>query len=70
MWFHIKALEPGINKVITFWLGADSKEDLDKILKKKNIFLIFLIFYTMLIKVLPMFWVEKMKCWELTELKI
>ena len=33
-WFHIKALEPGINIVITFWLGADSKEDLDRILKK------------------------------------
>ena len=37
MWFHIKALEPGINTVITFWLGADSKEDLDRILKKKKI---------------------------------
>ena len=30
-WFHIRALDPGIKKVITFWLGADSKEDLDKI---------------------------------------
>jgi len=37
MWFHIKALDPGINKVLTFWLGADSREDLDKILKKKKI---------------------------------
>ena len=37
MWFHIKALDPGINKVLTFWLGADSREDLDKILKKKQI---------------------------------
>ena len=36
-WFHIKALDPGIKKVITFWLGADSREDLDKILKKKKI---------------------------------
>ena len=37
MWFHIKALDSGIKKVITFWLGADSREDLDKILKKKKI---------------------------------
>ncbi len=37
MWFHIRALDPGIYKVITFWLGADSREDLDKILKKKKI---------------------------------
>ena len=36
MWFHIKALDPGIDKVITFWLGADSRKDLDKILKKKK----------------------------------
>ena len=28
---------PSIDKVITFWLGADSREDLDKILKKKKI---------------------------------
>ena len=37
MWFHIKALDTDINKVVTFWLGADSREDLDKILKKKKI---------------------------------
>ena len=39
MWFHIKARDMRIfrpeGKVITFWLGADSREDLDKILKKK-----------------------------------
>ena len=37
MWFHIKALDPGIKKVTTFWLGADSREELDIILKDKNI---------------------------------
>ena len=41
MWFHIKARDMRIfrpeGKVITFWLGADSREDLDKILKKKKI---------------------------------
>lgn len=37
MWFHIKALYPNINKVITFWLWAKSREDLNKILKHKNI---------------------------------
>ena len=37
MWFHIKALNPKVSMIIQFWLGADSKEDLDKILKKKKI---------------------------------
>ena len=36
MWFHIKAYETSIEKTITFWLGADSREDLDKILKNKK----------------------------------
>ena len=36
MWFHIKAYDTSIKMTITFWLGADSKEDLDKILKKKT----------------------------------
>ena len=37
MWFHIKALDPSIGKVITFWLGADSEKEIRKILKKKKI---------------------------------
>ena len=37
MWFHIRAVDPDIKKVTTFWLGADSRKDLDKILKKKKI---------------------------------
>ena len=36
-WFHIRALQPSIDKVITFWLGANSRKDLDKIIKKKKI---------------------------------
>ena len=36
MWFHIKAYDPSIEKTYTFWLGADSREDLDKILKNKK----------------------------------
>ena len=38
MWYHIK-IKPGngILSKSTFWLGADSREDLDKILKKKKI---------------------------------
>ena len=37
MWFHIRAYNTSIKKTVTFWLGADSREDLDKILKKKKI---------------------------------
>ena len=37
MWFHIKAYDTDIKKTYTFWLGADSRKDLDKILKKKKI---------------------------------
>ena len=46
VWYHIKLKENdnykyGSNASIlsktTFWLGADSREDLDKILKKKKI---------------------------------
>ena len=36
-WFQIRALDPSIDLVITFWLGASSRQDLDKILKKKKI---------------------------------
>ena len=35
-WFHIRAYDTDIKKIYTFWLGADSREDLDKILKKKK----------------------------------
>ena len=35
-WYHIKAYDTDIKKIYTFWLGADSREDLDKILKKKK----------------------------------
>jgi|10_taG_2_1085330.scaffolds.fasta_scaffold361889_1 hypothetical protein len=35
--FQIRAFDPSINMVITFWLGASSRQDLDKILKNKNI---------------------------------
>ena len=41
MWFHIKARDMSIfkpkGKVITFWLGGDSEEEIRKILKKKKI---------------------------------
>ena len=36
-WFHIRAYNKSIGITYTFWLGADSREDLDKILKKKQI---------------------------------
>ena len=40
MWYHIKAKDMDIDKpngmVITFWLWADSREELDTILKNKN----------------------------------
>ena len=40
MWFHIKARDMSIGKprgmVIAFWLGADSREHLDEILKEKT----------------------------------
>ena len=29
-WFQIRALDPSIDMVITFWLGASSRQDLDK----------------------------------------
>ena len=35
-WFHIKAYDSSIKRTYTFWLGADSRKDLDKILKKKK----------------------------------
>ena len=35
-WFHIKAYNKSIGITYTFWLGADSREDLDKILKNKH----------------------------------
>ena len=37
MWFHIK-IKPGngILSKSTFWLGADSEEDIYKILKRKH----------------------------------
>ena len=38
MWFHIRAKDMGIDKpngmMITFWLWADSREILDKLLAK------------------------------------
>jgi hypothetical protein len=36
VWFHIKAFESDFNKFITFWLWADSREKLDKLLIKKG----------------------------------
>ena len=36
-WYHIRALDPSVGTTYTFWLGADSREDLDKIIKKKKI---------------------------------
>ena len=40
MWYHIRARDMGIDKpngmVITFWLWADSREELDKLLKIKH----------------------------------
>ena len=37
MWFHIK-IKPGngIHSLTTFWLGADSEEEIYKILKSKH----------------------------------
>ena len=38
MWFHIK-LKPSADNVLsktTFWLGADTKKEVLKILKKKH----------------------------------
>ena len=36
MWFHIKAYDTSIKKTYTFWLGADSEEEIYKILKEKH----------------------------------
>ena len=36
MWFHIRALDSRINRVLQFWLSADSRKELDDILKKKE----------------------------------
>ena len=38
MWFHIK-LKPSANNILSkvpFWLGADSEEEIYKILKRKH----------------------------------
>jgi len=41
MWYHIKAKDVNIDKpngmVISFWLSANSREELDVLLKNKNI---------------------------------
>tara|TARA_B100001564_G_C20480173_1_gene596718 strand:- start:296 stop:472 length:177 start_codon:yes stop_codon:yes gene_type:complete len=36
-WYHIKAHDTDIGKVITFWLSGTSESDIKKILSKKNI---------------------------------
>ena len=34
--YHIKAYDPTLDMVIQFWLYAESREELDKILKEKH----------------------------------
>ena len=40
MWYHIRALDMDIDKpngmMIEFWLSADSRKELDKLLKTKH----------------------------------
>jgi len=36
MWFYIRALDSRINRVLQFWLSADSRKELDNKLKKKS----------------------------------
>ena len=38
MWYHIK-IKPSVNNILSkvpFWLGADSEEEIYKILKRKH----------------------------------
>ena len=35
-WYHIKAYDTSIGTTYTFWLGADSEDEIRKTLKKKK----------------------------------
>ncbi len=37
MWYHIKAHDTDIGKVITFWLSGKSESDIKNKLSKKNV---------------------------------
>ena len=36
-WFHIKARDTDMNRVITFWLWAENEDKLRELLKEKGI---------------------------------